>query len=119
MLLEVETLGVDEEATDGAALVLGPVVVHVKVEVVEIAKEHVALDAVQRPDVVLDLTLVGRDEHVLLAGRILLRRHRLVLGFLDRGAVGLGRASVGLLAVVVVIRRRERSLWQNRQRGWR
>jgi len=60
MLLEVETLGVDEEATNWAALVLGPVVVHVKVEVVEITEKHVAFDTIQRPDFVLDLTLVGR-----------------------------------------------------------
>ncbi len=118
MLLEVETLGVDEEATNWAALVLGPVVVHVKVEVVEITEKHVAFDTIQRPDFVLDLTLVGRHEGVLLASRVLLRRHRLVLRLLDCGTVGLGRTSVGLLAVVVIVGRRERCLRQNWQRGW-
>ena len=37
MLLEVEPLRVDEESADGAALVLRPVVVHVQVEVVQVA----------------------------------------------------------------------------------
>ena len=58
VLLEVEPLGVDEQAADGAALVLGPVVVHVNVEVLQIAQEGVAFDAVQGPEVVLDLSLV-------------------------------------------------------------
>ena len=58
VLLEVEPLRVDEEAADRAALVVGPVVVHVHVEVVEVGQHAGALDAVDRPEVVLDLILV-------------------------------------------------------------
>ncbi len=61
MLLEVEPLAVDEEAADRAALVVGPVVVHVDVEVVEVPDEDVALDAVERPVVAVDLVLVLGD----------------------------------------------------------
>ena len=87
VLLEVETLRVDEEATDGTTLVLRPVVVHVEVEVIQVAEQHVALDAVQGPNLFLDLVFVSRDHCVLLPGDILLRRHRLVLRLLGRPVV--------------------------------
>ena len=64
VLLEVEPLRVDEEAADGAALVVGPVVVHVHVEVVQVGQHTGALDAVDRPEVVLDLVLVLADRRV-------------------------------------------------------
>jgi len=35
VLLEVEPLGVDKKATDGAAFVIRPVIIHVYVEVVQ------------------------------------------------------------------------------------
>jgi hypothetical protein len=46
MLLEIEPFAVDEESTDRATLVIGPVVVHVKIEVFQIAQKSVAFDAV-------------------------------------------------------------------------
>ena len=82
VLLEVEPLRVDEQAAHRATLVLGPVVVHVQVEVVQVAEEHVTLDAVQRPDVLLDLALVRRHCGVVFAGNWLLWRHRLGLRLL-------------------------------------
>ena len=125
VLLEVEPLWVDQQAADGTALVLGPVVVHVEVEVLQIAEQHVALDAVQRPDLFLDLIFVSRDDCVLFSCDILLGRHWFVLRFLG-GAVRLGRGSVvavGLLAVVVVVKagRGKRKLGKDGQgwgRGW-
>jgi len=77
VLLEVEPLGVDEEAADRAALVVGPVVVHVHVEVVKVGQHARALDAVDRPEVVLDLVLVFahcrvRRRVASMAGRVAL-----------------------------------------------
>ena len=82
VLLEVEPLRVDEKAAHRATLVLGPVVVHVQVEVVQVAEEHVTLNAVQRPDVLLDLALVRRHCGVVFAGNWLLWRPRLGLRLL-------------------------------------
>ena len=77
MLLEIESLGVYQQTTDWAALVVrpeerqevnnhvsmslsldSPVIVHVDVEVVQTGQHCVALDAVYGPHVVLDLVLV-------------------------------------------------------------
>ena len=77
MLLETESLGVYQQTTDWAALVVrpeerqevnnhvsmslspdSPVIVHVDVEVVQTGQHCVALDAVYGPHVVLDLVLV-------------------------------------------------------------
>jgi len=83
VLLEVEPLGVDEEAAHGAALVIRPMVIHVDVEVVKVGEDCGALDAVQRPQVVLDLVLVLADGGVvvgaglrLVRGDRALHRHR-------------------------------------------
>jgi len=81
VLLEVEPLRVDEEAADGAALVVGPVVVHVHVEVVQVGQHAGALDAVDRPEVVLDLVLVLAHRRVgcrlpAVAGRVALVARR-------------------------------------------
>ena len=46
VLLKIKPLGVDQETTDRTTLVIGPMVIHVKVEVVQIAQETVAFDAV-------------------------------------------------------------------------
>ena len=59
---EVGAPAVDEEAADGAALVLAPVVVHVLVEVLEGVEGHVALDALHRPVLVLGLVKKFRFE---------------------------------------------------------
>ena len=63
MLFEVEPLGVDEEAADWTAFVLRPVVVHVDVEVVQAGQDRVALDAVNRPIIVLNLGLILAHLH--------------------------------------------------------
>ena len=61
VLLEVEALAVDEEAQDGTALVVAPVVVHVLVEVLLGVEGEAAPDAVHRPVVVLNLVPVLGD----------------------------------------------------------
>ena len=58
MLLEVESLAVDEQSAHWTAFVVAPMVIHMRVKVVQIADQHVALDAIQRPKVVLNLSLV-------------------------------------------------------------
>ena len=54
-------LAVDEEAEDGTALVVAPVVVHVLVEVLLGVEGEAAPDAVHRPVVVLNLVPVLGD----------------------------------------------------------
>ena len=58
VLLKIEAFWVDQETTDRTTLVIRPMVIHVKVEVVQIAQETVAFNAIYRPDFVLDLILI-------------------------------------------------------------
>lgn len=109
VLLEVEPLGVDQEAANGAALVIRPMVVHVQVEVVEVAQKAVALDAVQRPKVVFDLAFIighGRVVHGRPADELLLLVHRGRLAF---GLTGLFRAFWRVVVVAVNDRRARRA----------
>lgn len=96
MLLEVEPLAVDQEATDRTAFVIRPVVVHVLVEALQVPERDFALDAVQRPVVVLDVVLVVGDLRGRAGGRVL---HLLPVTAVGHVSLGTGRALVaGLVA---------------------
>ena len=58
VLLEIELLALDEEATDGAVFVIRPMVIHVLVEVFQVSELCLALDAVRGPVVALAIVLV-------------------------------------------------------------
>ena len=45
MLLEIKTFGIDEESTNGATLVIGPMVIHMQFEVIEVVQQAMALYA--------------------------------------------------------------------------
>ena len=68
MLLEIEPFGIDEESANGATLVIRPVIIHVQIEVIKVVQLNVALDAINRPHIVLDLVLIIR--HRCLIGRV-------------------------------------------------
>ena len=120
MLLEIEPLGVYQQTTDWAALIVrpekrmedvkitmsclhvsvsqdSPVIVHVDVEVVQTGQHCVALDAVYGPHVVLDLVLV------LAHGGVTCARLRLggTQGRLGGGHRGLGQVIQGELMASV------------------
>ncbi len=91
VLLEVESLAVDEQPADGTALVVRPVVVHVRVEGLQVGDVGAALDAVDGPEVVLHARLVVVDQGGL-------RR----LPFHRRGRVLLGLVGLGPLLGVAL-----------------
>ena len=45
MLLEIEPFGIDEESANGATLVIGPMVIHMQFEVIEVVQQAMALYA--------------------------------------------------------------------------
>ena len=97
-------------------------VVHVQVEVFQVAQEHVALDAVQGPDFFLDLALVSCDKGIFFPRGILLWGHRLALASLGGRRIvrfdSIGGAAISLFAVVVVLTGRgDWRLWQDWQWG--
>ena len=58
MLFEVESLAIDQQTTNWTALIFRPMVVHVKVEVFQVTRDDVTLDALDGPLVVLDFDFV-------------------------------------------------------------
>lgn len=66
VLFKVKSLGINEKAADRATFVIRPVIIHVNVEVIEVAKVTGAFDAVQGPHVILDLIFVVTDGAVIV-----------------------------------------------------
>jgi len=67
VLLEVESFGIDQEATDWTALVVRPMVIHVDVEVVKVCENCCALDAIYWPKVILYLIFIFANGRVVTA----------------------------------------------------
>ena len=45
MLLKIKPFGIDEESANGATLVIGPMVIHMQFEVIEVVQQAMALYA--------------------------------------------------------------------------
>lgn len=61
MLLEVESLAIDQQATNWTTLVIRPMIIHVQVKVLQITQKCIAFDTVQWPNVILDLRFIVAD----------------------------------------------------------
>lgn len=93
VLFKVKSLRINEKAADWATFVIRPVIIHVDVEVIEVAKVTRAFDAVEGPHVILDLIFIVTDGAVVVGGVTLDGGHGLVGG----GHHGLGEAVQGQL----------------------
>lgn len=58
MLLEIEPFGIDQQSAHRATLVIRPMIIHMQIEIVQIAQKRIAFDAIQGPNVILDLVLI-------------------------------------------------------------
>ena len=58
MLLEIKPLTIDQQPTNWTTLIFRPVIVHVKVKVLQVSSDDVTFNALDRPLIVLDFDFV-------------------------------------------------------------